>query len=67
LGSPDYPSPSSRGLIPGFYVRAEDIVDTVLAMLDIRSEAALQRAAAFRSVRAELPIDQPDPTFKGPF
>jgi pyruvate dehydrogenase E1 component beta subunit len=67
LGSPDYPSPSSRGLIPGFYVRAEDIVDCVIGMLGLREDGILQRAAEFRRTRGDLPVDQPDPTFKGPF
>jgi acetoin:2,6-dichlorophenolindophenol oxidoreductase subunit beta len=67
LGSPDHPSPSSRGLIPGFYVRAEDIVDSVVGMLGLDDGRILQRAADFRRSRMEMPVEQPDPTFKGPF
>jgi pyruvate dehydrogenase E1 component beta subunit len=67
LGLPDHPTPSSRGLIVGFYPDAQAIVRTAC---DIVGVDAAKRDAALRSLAEkskDLPIDVPDPFFKGPF
>jgi acetoin:2,6-dichlorophenolindophenol oxidoreductase subunit beta len=67
LGLPDHPTPSSRGLVKGFYPDADRIVQAVAAVTGLdagRLETARQTLAA---ERGNLAVDQPDPYFKGPF
>jgi pyruvate dehydrogenase E1 component beta subunit len=67
LGLPEHPTPSSRGLVPGFYPNAQRIVREVGNMLDLdrtRLDGALK---ALDEQRNGLPVDVPDPFFKGPF
>lgn len=67
LGLPDHPTPSSRGLVPGFYPDAARILREAGAELGIgpdRIEAAVRE---LKVERKGLPIDVPDPFFKGPF
>ncbi len=67
IGLPDHPTPSSRGLIPGIYPDAARILreaGTELCVDQDRIEAAV---AELEVQRKGLPIDVPDPFFKGPF
>ena len=67
LGMPDHPTPSSRGLIPNVYPDAERIARAVGTMLDIVPERVESAVADLHEKRSQLPIDIPDPFFKGPF
>ena len=67
LGMPDHPSPSSRGYLPGLYPDATSMLRTMGTMLEIpdaKVEAAVSELVAQRK---GLPVDVPDPFFKGPF
>ena len=67
LGLPDHPTPSSRGLIPGFYPDSQRIVreaGKILALDQVKVDSALKELDIQRK---DLQIDQPDPFFKGPF
>ena len=67
MGLPDHPTPSSRGLVKGFYPDAPAILRNAGRMLGL-DEAAVERAAAgIVAQRKDLPLDVPDPFFKGPF
>jgi pyruvate dehydrogenase E1 component beta subunit len=67
LGMPDHPTPSSRGFIPGLYTDSSTILRMLgnqLSIDAVRLENAIVELAALRS---GLPIDVPDPFFRGPF
>ena len=67
LSSKDHPSPSSPGLIPGYYPSAEEIIGHVFRMGLISSTAHQDAIKNLKHQRGTLPIDIPDPTFTGPF
>lgn len=67
LGLPDHPTPSSRGFIPGFYTDSTTILRSVSAMLGVASDKTRKAEAELIAQRKGLPIDVPDPFFKGPF
>lgn len=67
LGLPEHPTPSSRGLIQGFYPDAERIVAEAGKLLGARPADLDGALASIRARRRDLPIDVPDPFFKGPF
>lgn len=67
LGLPDHPTPSSRGLVPGYYPDAPMIVRTVGDCLGLDPANIEPVVAKLNAQRKELPIDVPDPFFKGPF
>jgi acetoin:2,6-dichlorophenolindophenol oxidoreductase subunit beta len=67
LGLPDHPTPSSRGLVQGFYPDAARIARACAEMLDLPEEVTAQAEARILEERQGLPVDVPDPFFKGPF
>ena len=67
LGMPDHPTPSSRGMVPGVYPDAARIVRTVGGMIDLAAEKIDAALAELAAERGDLPVDVPDPFFKGPF
>ena len=67
LGLPDHPTPSSRGFIQGFYTDSMSILISVGTMLGIPADKIRYANAELFAQRQELPIDVPDPFFKGPF
>ena len=67
LGLPEHPTPSSRGMIPGYYPDAQRIVREVGAMLGIDSGKVAKTVETLEAGRKGLPVDVPDPFFKGPF
>lgn len=67
MGLPDHPTPSSRGLVPGFYPDSTTILRSIGRMLEI-ADAKIEGAIAdLIAQRKGLPVDVPDPFFKGPF
>ena len=67
LGLPDHPTPSSRGFIPGFYTDSILILRRISTMLGIHEDKIRDAEAELFAQRKDLPIDVPDPFFKGPF
>lgn len=67
LGLPDHPTPSSRGLVRGFYPDAQRIVRVAGGMLGIAEERVAGALETLEEQRKGVPIDVPDPFFKGPF
>lgn len=67
MGLPDHPTPSSRGLVPGFYPDSTSILRAMGRMLGIADARIESAAAELIAQRGGLPIDVPDPFFKGPF
>ncbi|MBI3506695.1 MAG: alpha-ketoacid dehydrogenase subunit beta [Proteobacteria bacterium] len=67
LGLPDHPTPSSRGLIKGFYPDADRIVGAIGEMVGLPADRVANARAELARQRGTLAIDQPDPYFKGPF
>lgn len=67
IGLPDHPTPSSLSLATVYYPDSRDIVDKVgwLCSLDAASVATARTEVA--AARKGVPIDKPDPAFKGPF
>jgi pyruvate/2-oxoglutarate/acetoin dehydrogenase E1 component len=67
IGLPDHPTPSSRGLVQGYYPDAMRIVREAGAVLAIAPEQIENAVAELERQRGGLPVDVPDPFFKGPF
>lgn len=67
LGLPDHPTPSSRGMIPGYYPDAGSIVDAVATVAGIASSDLTGIHETLEAEHRTSPIDVPDPSFKGPF
>lgn len=67
LGLPEYPTPSSRGLVKGYYPNAGSIVREVGRMLSLDESRMDQAVRSLEEARKSIPIDVPDPFFKGPF
>jgi pyruvate/2-oxoglutarate/acetoin dehydrogenase E1 component len=67
IGLPDHPTPSSLSLAQTYYPDSAQIVDAAALLCGIgarETEAAREEVIA---TRAGVPIDKPDPAFKGPF
>ena len=67
IGMPDHPTPSSRGLVPGIYPDAVRILREAGQTLGIAQDKIETAVAELISQRQGLPVDVPDPFFKGPF
>lgn len=67
IGLPDHPTPSSRGLVPGVYPDAARILREAGVELAIPAEKIANAVADLQAQRKGLPIDVPDPFYKGPF
>lgn len=67
IGLPDHPTPSSRGLIPGVYPDAAAILREAGRELGIPAKRVGDAIQELEAQRKGLPIDVPDPFFKGPF
>jgi pyruvate dehydrogenase E1 component beta subunit len=67
LGMPDHPTPSSRGMVQGLYPDAAMIVRELgrcLALPENKIDAVVK---GLEAARGDLPVDVPDPHFRGPF
>ena len=67
LGLPFHPVPSSRGLIKNFYPTGHEILNSVKKSLKIDKIKFSKILAEYNADTKKLPIDVPDPYFKGPF
>jgi pyruvate dehydrogenase E1 component beta subunit len=67
LGLPDHPTPSSRGLIPGFYPDAIKLVEKIGAMLSLPAGTVESMVRRLCDLNGDQPVDTPNPFFKGPF
>jgi pyruvate/2-oxoglutarate/acetoin dehydrogenase E1 component len=67
LGLPDHPTPSSRGFIPGVYPDAAGCAREIGRMLALDGGRVEQVVTSLEEKRKGLPLDVPDPFFKGPF
>jgi len=67
LGLPDYPTPSSRGLVGEYYPNGLNLVEAVMSLLPDRGDQLLGVGAAMSQIRSNVPIDVPHPAFRGPF
>lgn len=67
IGMPDHPTPSSRGLIAGLYPDASRIVREAGLELGLSQDKIENAVAELIAQRKGLPVDVPDPFFKGPF
>ena len=67
LGLPEHPTPSSRGMVVGYYPDSQRIVREVGKLLGLRDEKLEGALRSLEAQRKDLPIDVPDPFFKGPF
>lgn len=67
LGLPDHPVPSSLGFLEGLYIDAERIFLEVASILELKQKYISEGIEQLRLKRGQLPLDVPDPSFKGPF
>lgn len=67
MGLPDHPTPSSRGMVPGIYPDSASTLRTLGQMFGLAESKVASTVAKLTAQRKGLPIDVPDPFFKGPF
>ena len=67
IGLPDHPTPSSLSLAETFYPGSKDIVEKVGILCDLPATAIQKAKVECEAARKGIPIDKPDPAFKGPF
>tara|TARA_R110002110_G_scaffold376568_2_gene586598 strand:- start:103812 stop:104921 length:1110 start_codon:yes stop_codon:yes gene_type:complete len=67
LALADHPTPSSRGMVPGFYPDSISIVNSIGALCELPAEKVAQVVSRLEEKNGEQPIDTPNAYFKGPF
>ena len=67
IGLPDHPTPSSLALAEVYYPDSRHVIDAVRALCGLSPTAADSARRAALAARKGVPIDKPDPAFKGPF
>jgi len=67
IGPASYPTPSSRSLVENYYPSARSIVEAVAAQLTIDDTTKMEVLVMLEKEIGDLPVDVPDPAFKGPF
>lgn len=67
LGLPFHPVPSSRGLVKNFYPSGKNILHAIKKTLKINESKFKKVLNEYNKGSKKLPIDVPDPYFKGPF
>jgi pyruvate/2-oxoglutarate/acetoin dehydrogenase E1 component len=67
LGLPDLPTPSSAALAAAYYPGSQTIIDAVQELCELDPQATATARASVEKSRAGVPIDKPDPAFRGPF
>ena len=67
IGLPDHPTPSSVALAETYYPDSTDVVEAVGKLCDLGAGQIAKACEAVIAARQGVPIDKPDPSFKGPF
>lgn len=67
LGLPDHPTPSSLSLATAYYPDSKDIIDKVAVLCALDEASTKKSRVEVEAARKGVPIDKPDPAFKGPF
>jgi pyruvate dehydrogenase E1 component beta subunit len=67
VGLPDHPTPSTPSLATAFYPGSREVAEAVATVVALPSERARGVLTRLAAERAALPIDKPDPAFRGPF
>lgn len=67
IGLPDQPTPSSKGYLTDFYPNSITILKAAAQLLNISDDKLNPVIKEIENRKALLPIDVPDPKFKGPF
>lgn len=67
LGLPDQPTPSSRGLASNFYPNPQILAETVAALIPEAAPKLATAIGALEALRTRVPVDVPNPAFRGPF
>jgi acetoin:2,6-dichlorophenolindophenol oxidoreductase subunit beta len=67
IGLPDHPTPSSVALAEAYYPSSVDIIEAVGGQCDLSAAAIEAARSEAVAARRGVPIDKPDPAFKGPF
>ncbi|MDP6951304.1 MAG: transketolase C-terminal domain-containing protein [Alphaproteobacteria bacterium] len=66
-GLADHPTPSSRGMVPGFYPDSLSIAAALGELCGLPDERLAMARSFIEQERGNQPIDTPDPYFRGPF
>jgi len=67
IGLPDFPTPSSLSLAEAYYPGSTGVIDAVRRICELSPAAADEARREVIAARQGVPIDKPDPAFKGPF
>ena len=67
IGMPDYPTPSSRGYLKDHYPDKKKIINELSNFFPIIKKNYKSIINELNKENKKLPIDIPDPSFKGPF
>jgi pyruvate dehydrogenase E1 component beta subunit len=67
IALPDHPTPSSLALAEAYYPSSVDVVAAVRVLCDLDEADAAAATQEVVALRQGVPIDKPDPSFKGPF
>jgi acetoin:2,6-dichlorophenolindophenol oxidoreductase subunit beta len=67
IGLPDSPTPSSVALAASYYPGSVQIIDAAQRLCGIEQARADTARSDVVKARGGVPIDKPDPAFKGPF
>ena len=67
IGLPDHPTPSSLALAEAFYPGSPQIIDAAAKLCHLNASDAAAARQDVIGARRCVPIDKPDPAFKGPF
>tara|TARA_B100000795_G_C22759204_1_gene422836 strand:- start:162 stop:1262 length:1101 start_codon:yes stop_codon:yes gene_type:complete len=67
IGMPDYPTPSSRGYLKNHYPDKKKIINELSNFFPIIKKNYKSIINELNKENKKLPIDIPDPSFKGPF
>ncbi|MEQ9489818.1 MAG: thiamine pyrophosphate-dependent enzyme [Alphaproteobacteria bacterium] len=67
IGPAPYPTPSSRALVETYYPTARSIIESVTALLGTAQSDRDRILRVLDEEIGDLPVDVPDPAYKGPF
>jgi len=67
IGLPDHPTPSSLALAERYYPGSKEIVEQIGRLCGLSPSAIAQARMEVEAARKGVPIDKPDPAFRGPF